>query len=137
MPTPEITEAFLKVDCELNENDEWDLPDEYNAALVPHTHSNPTMLYLPWPVAALPKEGYRVYLNSMPPYFDELVAGKWDYQHSAKEGVRVHVSMEGWAKKPFDLRDLLDASANGFQLESGKSIKEVLDEAGLKSLPDE
>lgn len=73
----------------------------------------------------------------MPVRFDELIAGKWDYQHSAKKGVRVQVSMEGWAKKRFDLRDLLDASANGFQLESGKTIKEVLDGAGLKSLPDE
>lgn len=111
---------------------EWDLPDEYYAAIENHWATNPTPLYISWPLIACPKNvGDEVSFSNL--LQCDYIVERFEYTFSRRNGITVFVVLiPDGESRALDLDELLYAADEGFLFENESSIADVLREAGLK-----
>ncbi len=113
----------------------WDLPKEHMAAIVPHLGSDPSPLYIPWPIELRPNKGEEVNISTLPEPFDLLKAGETKYRRSEK-GYEAHMKV-GFSDGSISLGTLRKLADEGCLFEDKMSITNVIYYAKLGFLKSE
>jgi hypothetical protein len=125
------TRAFLQI---MIDDETWTIPQEYQDALQPHIKSSPADFFLPWPPELLPSVGAEIALYGLTTKRDCVQVASIDYGYSAGRAYTAYIRTAD-SECVLDLLTLLCFSEEGFLVEDEeKSIKEILDAAGLVSV---
>lgn len=83
--------AFIEVIAHFQN---WNLPDEYRHVVMAHVASEPSFVYLPWPIDLIPCIGHKISIPAVCGPYADLVVEKIIYEYNGPRTIRVFISVK-------------------------------------------